>query len=93
VRSKVYQIFLKNAPTREEVLKKVYEHAQQQQGLRKGWQVKAASWVKKIHVDRGDVKVGLRGRDGQFHVIDDLLPKYVVPDLKNFELKPYVALS
>ena len=58
---------------------------------RRGWEVKAAYWVKRQHIDRGDVKVGLHSTTGQFHVLKSLLPRYVVPDLKNFPLKPYVA--
>mmetsp|Transcript_22572 Transcript_22572/g.40013 ORF Transcript_22572/g.40013 Transcript_22572/m.40013 type:complete len:99 (+) Transcript_22572:38-334(+) len=93
VRSNIYQYFLKNAPSKEEMMAKIYQHSQNQQGLRKGWQVKAAVWVKKMHIDRGDVKVGFHSRDGRFRVVEDLLPKYNVPDLMNCELKPYVSIE
>ncbi|KAG1667355.1 hypothetical protein FOA52_001415 [Chlamydomonas sp. UWO 241] len=61
-------------------------------GLRRGWQVAAASWVKKVHVDRGDKKVGLHATDGRFHIIEDLRPRYIVPDLSQTALRPYVGL-
>jgi hypothetical protein len=61
-------------------------------GLRRGWQVKAASWVKKTHVDRGDKKVGLRSLSGSFHIIEDLRPRYIVPDeIHSTKLRPYVS--
>lgn len=37
--------------------------------LRRGWMVKAAAWVKKRHVDRGDRKVGVLTGPRQFQVI------------------------
>ena len=43
-----------------------------------------------MHVDRGDVKVGLHSTTGTFHIIDSLKPQYVVPNLSDFKLKPYV---
>ena len=62
-------------------------------GVRKGWQVKAASWVKKMkHVSRGDVRVGLPVASGGFRVLDSLRPQFMVPDLTGCQLKPYVAL-
>lgn len=78
----------------EAVMKMIQEHQRRTidlAGPRRGWQVKAAAWVKKWHIDRGDVKVGFRqGRKG-FHIVDSLLPRYVVPDLEGFPLKPYVS--
>lgn len=93
VRSKIVGLLLRgppSAPSKEAVLELIREHAAKQQGPRKGWQVKAAAWVKKMQVDRGAVKVGVV-KNGQFTIIDSLRPRYLVPqDLDKFELKPYV---
>lgn len=79
--------------TKEAVLQLIKQHGAKQQGPRRGWQVKAASWVKKLEVDRGDVKVGRFGPDG-FAVLPWLRPRYLVPaDLDGSELKPYVAVA
>lgn len=78
----------------ERIMKMIEEHNRKHnnlQGPRKGWQAVAAVWVKKWHIDRGDVKVGLHTSKKQFHVLESLLPKYVVPDLDGFKLKPYVS--
>ncbi|KAG2487389.1 hypothetical protein HYH03_013958 [Edaphochlamys debaryana] len=81
--------------TREAVMELIQKKAaaDQPDGVRKGWQVKAASWVKKMHVDRGDVKVG-RVVNGEFQPLAHLRPRYFVPaDLDTFELKPYVEVE
>ena len=85
----------RSAPDKEAILKLVREHSKKlstsgSEASKKGWQVKAATWVKKLHVDRGDVKVGLHSTTGTFHIIDSLKPRYVVPDLTDCKLKPYV---
>lgn len=80
----------KPGPTVEEVRKAIHEHSQEYKGPRQGWQAKAASWVKKMHVNRGHVDIGsIRG--GKYVVDEALLPKFVVPDLKDFSLRPYVV--
>ncbi|MEW5316252.1 MAG: hypothetical protein WDW38_007633 [Sanguina aurantia] len=79
------------APTREVIMDLIRDHAARFQGPRRGWEVRAASWVKKMPVDRGDVKVGLRTVSGDFRILDELRPRYIVPDLTDFELKPYVG--
>jgi hypothetical protein len=82
--------------SREETLQAVQEASQQQaSSVRRGWQVKAASWVKKVHVDRGDFKVGfVDPRTKQFERLPHLLPRYFVPaGLDSFELKPYVEVE
>ena len=80
------------APTKEAILRLVQRSAGRRTGPRRGWQVKAASWVKRAHVDRGDKKVGLfSSADGQFHIIEDLRPRYMVPDLTGCALRPYVS--
>ncbi|KAJ9532776.1 hypothetical protein QJQ45_010892 [Haematococcus lacustris] len=56
-----------------------------------GWQVKAAVWVKKMRVDRGTVHVARAVGPGHYQVDDSLRPRYVVPDLVNTQLKPYVT--
>ncbi|PNH03944.1 hypothetical protein TSOC_009928 [Tetrabaena socialis] len=79
--------------SREAVVELIQQSAASQSGMRKGWQVKAASWVKKVHVDRGDVKIGRMER-GRFQVQPHLLPRYFVPEnLETFELKPYVEVE
>lgn len=79
------------APSREVIMDLIRDHAARFQGPRRGWEVRAASWVKKMPVDRGDVKVGLRTVSGDFRILDELRPRYIVPDLTDFELKPYVG--
>lgn len=81
----------KEGPSREEVLDAINEHGKKYKGLRHGWQADAAAWVKKTHVPRGDVKVGLHTNDGRFVILDSLRPRYVVPDLTDCKLKPYVT--
>lgn len=76
--------------TREQLLRSISK-GYRCRGLRRGWQVAAAAWVKKAHVDRGDRKVGLHDAQGRFHIIEDLRPRYVVPDLSATALRPYVA--
>lgn len=92
-RGKVIRALMRGAqaPTREQVMDMVRQHTQKlQEGPRRGWQVKAASWVKKVQVDRGDVKVGAF-KDGRFQLFEHLLPRYLVPEgLSECELKPYV---
>ena len=40
----------------------------------------------------GDKKVGLfSASDGEFHIIEDLRPRYIVPDLSSCTLRPYVS--
>jgi hypothetical protein len=81
------------SPSKEAILGLIQEHSAKlrpEGALRKGWQVGAASWVKKKHIDRGDVKVGLHSTKGTFHVIESLRPRYVVPSLAGCALKPYV---
>ena len=89
LRSKAQQV-----PGKEALLELVNKHvAKQKDGPRRGWQVKAATWVKKLHVDRGDVKVGRAGVDGRFQIAQELRPRYMVPaGLASFELKPYVQI-
>lgn len=79
-------------PSKDAVLEMIKEHTAKQAGPgpRKGWEVGAAAWVKKKHVDRGDVKVGLHSTKNNFHVIEALRPRYVVPSLEGCALKPYV---
>ena len=92
LRGRIVHLFLRaraEPPSKEAVAELIKQHTQKQQGLRKGWQVKAATWVKKMHVDRGDVKVGVM-KNGRFQVLDSLRPRYLVPDLNGCELKPYV---
>ena len=80
------------APSKEAILKLIQRSAGRRSGPRRGWQVKAAAWVKRAHIDRGDRKVGLfSSTDGQFHIIEDLRPRYVVPDFTNCLLRPYVS--
>lgn len=79
------------APSKEAILKLIQRSAGRRSGPRRGWQVKAASWVKRAHIDRGDKKVGLFSTDGKFHIIEDLRPKYIVPDFTNSLLRPYVS--
>ncbi|GLC39510.1 hypothetical protein PLESTB_001809900 [Pleodorina starrii] len=79
--------------TKEAVVDLIQKAAAKDRGLRKAWQVKAASWVKKVHIDRGDVKVGHMSQ-GRFQVLPHLRPRYFVPaDLDKFELKPYVEVE
>ena len=65
----------RRSQTREAVLKAIDQHGSKLRGPRRGWQVKAAAWVKRAHVDRGDRKVGLHAADGDFHIIEDLRPR------------------
>jgi len=79
-------------PDRELVQEAVAAYTnRQQKGPRSRWQVGAASWVKKMHVDRGDVKVGVHAGNGKFVVLDSLKPNFVVPDLSDCKLRPYVS--
>ncbi len=83
------------APTKERLLQLIQRKANagsMRSGPRRGWQVKAAAWVKRAHIDRGDKKVGLfSATSGDFHIIEDLRPRYIVPDLNACKLKPYVS--
>jgi len=40
---------------------------------------------------KGAAKTGLLTTKGHFRIIPSMLPHYVVPDLTDFPLKPYVA--
>jgi len=40
---------------------------------------------------KGATKTGVHTRRGRFHMLDSMLPRYVVPDLSGFALRPYVA--
>lgn len=57
----LFSVYQKVAPpSREEVLSMIQKKIKLRTGeLRHGWMVKAAAWVKKRHIDRGDKKVGL----------------------------------
>ncbi|KAJ9532385.1 hypothetical protein V8C86DRAFT_2572194 [Haematococcus lacustris] len=83
-------------PSRAEALAAIEEHTKLKgsrglRGPRSGWQVKAAVWVKKMRVDRGTVHVARAVGPGHYQVDDSLRPRYVVPDLVNTQLKPYVT--
>ena len=110
-------------PSREEVLSIIQKKIRLRPGeLRRGWMVKAAAWVKKRHIDRGDKKVGVFNQHGEFNILEvsylhgehlhghseggviffqassrfslslsqNLKPVYIVPDLSNCKLKPFV---
>ena len=70
-RSLLMSVYQKVAPpSRDEVLDMIQRKIRLRQGeLRSGWMVKAAAWVKKRHVDRGDRKVGILTGPRRFQVI------------------------
>lgn len=81
------------ALTKAAVVDLIQRTTSKERGLRKGWQVKAASWVKKVRIDRGDFKVGHMSQ-GRFQVLPHLRPRYFVPaELDKFDLKPYVVVE
>ena len=65
----IYQKFA--PPNRDEVLSMIQKKIRLRSGeMRHGWMVKAAAWVKKRHIDRGDKKVGLLMGQRRFQVIE-----------------------
>jgi large subunit ribosomal protein L41 len=40
---------------------------------------------------KGATKTGVHTRRGRFHMLESMLPRYTVPDLSGFALRPYVA--
>lgn len=77
-------------PTREETLKAVAKHLDKQEGFRQGWQAKTGNWIKKGHFSRGHIEVG-SFKGGKYEINPSFKPHYIVPDLSNTALKPYVA--
>ncbi|WZN61447.1 ribosomal protein L27 [Chloropicon roscoffensis] len=59
---------------------------------RKGWKTLDAKRAKKGYVKGKGVKsVGRHTKYGGYTILAHKIPRYIVPDLKGFELKPYVA--
>jgi hypothetical protein len=60
---------------------------------RKGWKVLTTKQSTKIYKGKGAMKTGLHDRWGRFQQLESMMPKYVVPSLVGFNLKPYVVKS
>ncbi|QDZ17775.1 ribosomal protein L27 [Chloropicon primus] len=59
---------------------------------RKGWKTLDAKRAKKGYVKGKGVKsVGKHTKYGGYTILAHKIPRYIVPDLNSFELKPYVA--
>ena len=60
----------------------------------KGWKaVTGKERGRGYYKGKGAMKAGVHTRWGTFAVLPCMAPNYVVPDLKGFALKPYVANS
>ncbi|XP_003387557.1 PREDICTED: 39S ribosomal protein L41, mitochondrial-like [Amphimedon queenslandica] len=46
---------------------------------------------KSFYKGRGCKPTGFHTRNGQFRVVKSMIPEIVVPDLSEFDLKPYVS--
>jgi hypothetical protein len=58
---------------------------------RKGWKVLTSKDKRNFYKGKGSMKTGVLTSWGKFVPLAQMKPKYVVPDLKDFPLKPYVA--
>jgi large subunit ribosomal protein L41 len=59
----------------------------------KGWKAVTGKERRGYYKGKGAMKAGVHTRWGTFAVLPCMAPNYVVPDLKGFPLKPYVANS
>lgn len=59
---------------------------------RTGWKVLSGKEQPKFYKGKGSMKTGVHTRKKGFHLVESVLPQYVVPDLTGFPLKPYVSL-
>lgn len=57
----------------------------------KGWKVMTGKHRPGYYKGRGATKTGLHSTTRGFEIVPAMLPQYVVPELKGFSLKPYVA--
>lgn len=60
---------------------------------RTGWKVLSGKEQPKFYKGKGSMKTGVHTRKKGFHLVESMLPQYVVPDLSGFPLKPYVSLN
>lgn len=58
---------------------------------RLGYNTITGKQAPKFYKGKGSKKTGIHTRTGRFHLVASMMPKYVVPDLTGFTLKPYVA--
>lgn len=58
---------------------------------RYGWKSLSGKNNGRYYKGKGAMQTGLHDRHGRFVVLPEMLPRYVVPSLEGFELKPYVA--
>lgn len=58
---------------------------------RLGYAAITGKQMPRFYKGKGATKTGIHTRRGRFHLLESMMPKYVVPDLTGFALKPYVA--
>ena len=58
-----------------------------------GWKVLTGKYCGKFYKGKGSMKTGVHTTKGQYVLMKSMRPQYVVPDLTDFKLKPYVAHS
>ena len=57
----------------------------------RGWKVLTSKDKRNFYKGKGSMKTGVLTSYGKFIPLAQMKPKYIVPDLTNFPLKPYVA--
>jgi large subunit ribosomal protein L41 len=57
----------------------------------KGWKVLTGKHRPGYYKGKGAAKTGIHSTTRGFQIVPSMLPQYVVPELKGFSLKPYVA--
>jgi hypothetical protein len=57
---------------------------------REGWKTLTGKNSPKYYKGKNAMKTGVHDRYGNFVVLPDMMPKYVVPKLEGCQLQPYV---
>jgi large subunit ribosomal protein L41 len=58
---------------------------------RQGWKTLTGKNNGKYYKGKGAMQAGMHDSRGNFILLEDQKPKYIVPNLEGFALKPYVA--
>lgn len=58
---------------------------------RQGWKVLTGKEKRNFNKGKRSMKTGFLDNLANFRVVPSMLPRYIIPDLNNFKLKPYVA--
>lgn len=67
--------------------------ARTRQVPRTGWKVLTSKQKRDLNKGKRSMKAGFLDNLSNFRLVPSMLPQYVVPDISNFKLKPYVAYS